>query len=195
MAVLEDIVALEKELDTVKIEGEAATAAEEAEECLDALASIINDYFALKEDLVKAETQVYEFGKIIQSMARSRAEKYKAHLWSLWDTLQQTIAKFGEITFTEARMLEISSLISSDAGSVQAQLLMDDIRDSLAAVRLALQGDLQGLQNELHDKVEADPSGDGKADGEECEETLMIVAENNELTLIDHVMKHLLSEE
>ena len=58
--------------------------AEEINESFDTLAGIINDYYDLKSDLVKVEAEVYEFGRIIQSMPQTRADKFKSKLWLAW---------------------------------------------------------------------------------------------------------------
>ena len=45
------------------------TESEEISEAFDSLASLVNDYFSLKSDLVKVEAETYEFGRILQQMS------------------------------------------------------------------------------------------------------------------------------
>ena len=69
------------------------TEAEESSETFDTLASVVNEYFTLKADLVKVEAEVYEFGRILQMMPTSRADKFKAQLWLAWSDMQKILKR------------------------------------------------------------------------------------------------------
>ena len=55
--------------DAVMILKQVKTESEEISEAFDSLASLVNDYFSLKSDLVKVEAETYEFGRILQQMS------------------------------------------------------------------------------------------------------------------------------
>ena len=91
------IVVQEAIRDTVMVAKQVKTEAEETSETFDTLASVVNDYFTLKSDLVKVEAEVYEFGHILQTMPTARADKFKAKLWLAWSDMQKILKAFAEI--------------------------------------------------------------------------------------------------
>ena len=52
--------------DSVMVQKQVRTESEEIREAFDQLATVVNDYYSLKADLVKVEAEVYEFGRILQ---------------------------------------------------------------------------------------------------------------------------------
>lgn len=80
---------------------QVSTEVEESSESFDELAGVVNDYFRLRQDLIKVEAEVYGFARILQSMTRTRANKFKAQLWEAWDELQQIIVTFAAIVLNE----------------------------------------------------------------------------------------------
>jgi len=73
------------------IQRQAKSEAEEASESYDSLASITSEYYGLRQELVRVEAEVYEFGRILQQMQPARANKFKGTLWRAWYTLQTVL--------------------------------------------------------------------------------------------------------
>ena len=108
------------------------TEAEESSETFDTLASVVNEYFTLKADLVKVEAEVYEFGRILQMMPTSRADKFKAQLWLAWSDMQKILKTFAAIPLNEKKFSELCEQIAMNSGMMQVSLVVDDLKDSLA---------------------------------------------------------------
>ena len=107
------------------------------------MATLVNDFFTLKEDCIKVEAEVYEFARILQCMSTKRADKFKAQLWQAWYDMQNIIRQFGGIVVNEAAINEVLNLISSQSdGLMEVQLKMDELRDKITQTRGVLQNDL-----------------------------------------------------
>ena len=92
---LSSLVTQERTRDAILIERQVKIEAEETSESFDALASVVNEYFLLRQDLIKVEAEVFEFARILQSMPRARADKFKAKLWLAWYDMQKTLKIFS----------------------------------------------------------------------------------------------------
>ena len=55
------------------------------------MAGIVNEYYSLKQELIRIEAEVYEFGRILGQMGPNRANKFKAALWNAWHTMQTLV--------------------------------------------------------------------------------------------------------
>ena len=56
---------------------------------------------------------MYEFARLLQTMTKQRADKYKPQLWLIWKALQGTIDSFkvNALRFTDKLINHIISLI------------------------------------------------------------------------------------
>ena len=134
----------ERDRDQIIIQKQVKSDAEESNQTFDTLASIINDYFLLKQDLIRVEAEVYEFGRILQSMPKARSDKFKGQLWNAWYDTQKIMKTLMSITLNQQTIDELCEQVGSNNGLImQATLQLDDLKDSIAQVANVLNNDIQ----------------------------------------------------
>ena len=186
----------ERDRDQIIIQKQVKSDAEESNQTFDTLASIINDYFLLKQDLIRVEAEVYEFGRILQSMPKARSDKFKGQLWNAWYDTQKIMKTLMSITLNQQTIDELCEQVGSNNGLImQATLQLDDLKDSIAQVANVLNNDIQAQLRSLHDQIDSDPHEEVKQSEIGEQEPLMVIAENNQLNQVDLLMQQILKEE
>ena len=94
----------EKARDQVMIDRQVSSESDEIRDVFDILASLTNEYYGLKKDLIKVEAEVYEFGRILQTMPKARADKFKAKLWLAWHSMQEILKQFQKQQLSVAKV-------------------------------------------------------------------------------------------
>ena len=110
------IMVQEANRDSILISKQVKTESEEISEAFDQLATVVNDYYGLKADLVKVEAEVYEYGRILQQMPSERADKFKAKLWQAWSDMQKILKAFLAIALNQTSFNEICERIAVNNG-------------------------------------------------------------------------------
>lgn len=131
ISILNKISQQEKARDKIVIQRQAQSEAEEAFELYDQLATLVNEYFGLRIELIRIEAEVYEFGRILHQMGSVRANKFKAALWNAWHSMQTLVKQFLVIQVTQATVDAFCEKIDGRSGLMQISIEMDDLKESI----------------------------------------------------------------